>query len=104
MVFGVSHAVLHDSYVDRGDLDEQLKTLLGRPMHLALRRVAERSEFAFDLKALWDFGVFAMLVCVCSEQNMLLYLNPDLTGRVNEVSIVWTVTIWQESWLEVHLH
>ncbi len=51
--------------------------------------IEERRKFAFDLKALWDFGVFVVIVGVWSEQNMLLYLNPDLTGRVHEVPIVW---------------
>jgi hypothetical protein len=52
--------------------------------------VEERRAFAFDLKALWDYGVFVVVVGVWSEQNMLLFLNPDLTGRVLEVPIVWT--------------
>lgn len=52
--------------------------------------VDERRAFAFDLKALWDYGVFVVIVGVWSEQNMLLFLNPDLTGRVREVPIVWT--------------
>jgi hypothetical protein len=49
----------------------------------------ERRNLAFDLKALWDYGVFVVIAGVWSEQNMLLYLNPDLTGRVIEVPIVW---------------
>jgi hypothetical protein len=209
-VFGVSNEVLPDSYVDRGDLDEELAQLLGRPTHIALRgaskcgkswlrqmvlpealvvqcrlkkttvdiyrdalsqldvhlevesssgthfkgsvktsgdlgikllaklgveaaiealkekskktepvghdvtdlrfiaellkasgrrlviedfhylSVEERRAFAFDLKALWDYGVFVVIVGVWSEQNLLLYLNPDLTGRVKEVPIVWS--------------
>jgi hypothetical protein len=209
-VFGVSNTVLPDSYVDRGDLDEQITLLLDRPTHVALRGVSkcgkswlrqtvlpdaiilqcrlgktvidlyrealgelgvrleistvassglvgkveaggevgikllakvtgkvaaeysesdgtttapvsedindlrlvadlilasgrrlviedfhylsidERRKFAFDLKALWDFGVFVIIVGVWSAQNMLLYLNPDLTGRVQEIPIVWT--------------
>jgi hypothetical protein len=36
-VFGVSNEVLADSYVDRGELDEQLARLLDRPGHIALR-------------------------------------------------------------------
>lgn len=52
--------------------------------------VTERRAFAFDLKALWDYGVFVVIIGVWSEQNMLLYLNPDLAGRVREVPIVWT--------------
>jgi hypothetical protein len=52
--------------------------------------VGERKKFAFDLKALWDYGVFVVIVGVWSEQNMLLFLNPDLSGRVKEIAIVWT--------------
>ncbi|MGW0518239.1 hypothetical protein [Crossiella sp. NPDC003009] len=52
--------------------------------------MAERRKFAFDLKALWDFGVFVVIVGVWSKQNMLLHLNSDLTARVHETSIVWT--------------
>lgn len=52
--------------------------------------VDERRKFAFDLKALWDYGLFVVVVGVWSQSNMLLYLNPDLTGRVNEVPIYWT--------------
>jgi hypothetical protein len=209
-VFGVSNEVLPDSYVDRGDLDEELARLLERPTHIALRgaskcgkswlrqtvlpealvvqcrlnktivdiyrdalsqldvhlevestsgtqfkgsvkasgdlgikllaklgvetavealkekstlkapvghdvadlrfiadllkasghrlviedfhylSVDERQAFAFDLKALWDYGVFVVIVGVWSEQNLLMYLNPDLTGRVKEVPIVWS--------------
>jgi hypothetical protein len=54
--------------------------------YLSLR---ERRNLAFDLKALWDYGVFVAIAGVWSEQNMLLYLNPDLTARVTEVPIVW---------------
>lgn len=52
--------------------------------------VKERQRFAFDLKALWDFGVFAVVVGVWSDRNYLLHLNPDLTGRVREIPIVWS--------------
>jgi hypothetical protein len=47
--------------------------------------VEERRAFAFDLKALWDYGVFVVIVGVWSEQNMLLFLNSDLSGRVREI-------------------
>lgn len=52
--------------------------------------VSERKNFAFDLKALWDYGLFVVIIGVWSESNMLLYLNPDLSGRVLETSIAWT--------------
>lgn len=214
-VFGISNSVLPDSYVDRGALDQQLKTLLGRPTHIALRgeskcgkswlrqhtipnaitiqcrldrgthdlyidalsqlgiklvlddtqsgkisghvkaeasigegliakvlgasatgkagiegehgsekttkpvgqdvsdlrfvadllkasgrhlviedfhylSVKERQKFAFDLKALWDYGIFVMIIGVWSQNNMLTFLNPDLTGRIEEVPIYWS--------------
>lgn len=50
----------------------------------------ERQKFAFDLKTMWDLGLYIVVVGVWSDNNLLLHLNPDLTGRVREVSIVWT--------------
>lgn len=50
---------------------------------------ADRRNFAFDLKALWDYGVFVVIIGVWSETNLLLHLNPDLTGRVTEIPIDW---------------
>jgi hypothetical protein len=52
--------------------------------------IDERTKFAFDMKALWDFGVFIVVVGVWSDQNLFLHLNTDLTGRVREVSVVWS--------------
>ncbi len=49
----------------------------------------DRRNFAFDLKALWDYAVFVVIIGVWSETNLLLHLNPDLTGRVTEISIDW---------------
>ena len=48
-----------------------------------------RTSFAFDLKALWDYGVYVVVVGVWCESNLLLHLNPDLTGRVWEQVIDW---------------
>jgi hypothetical protein len=52
--------------------------------------VEERRKFAFDLKAMWDMGLFAVVVGVWSMSNMLIFLNPDLTGRIAEVPIYWS--------------
>ena len=49
----------------------------------------DRRNLAFDLKALWDYGVFVVIIGVWSETNLLLHLNPDLTGRVTEIPIDW---------------
>lgn len=51
--------------------------------------VEDRRSFAFDLKALWDYGLFAVIVGIWSESNMLLHLNTDLTGRVHEIGVDW---------------
>ena len=52
--------------------------------------VDERRVFAFDLKALWDYGLFIMIIGVWSQSNMLIDLNPDLTARIEELSIYWS--------------
>ncbi len=53
---------------------------------------AERQAFAFDLKAFWDWGVQIVIIGVWSVDNLLLTLNPDLTGRIEELTIEWDVT------------
>ncbi|GAA1154088.1 hypothetical protein [Nesterenkonia sandarakina] len=50
----------------------------------------ERKRFAFDLKAMWDLELFVVVVGVWSDTNLLLHLNSDLTGRVREVSVLWS--------------
>ena len=52
--------------------------------------VDERKKLAFDLKALWDYGLYAVIIGVWSQSNMLIYLNPDLSGRIEEVSVYWS--------------
>lgn len=52
--------------------------------------LSERTNFAFDLKALWDWGLQVVIVGVWSVDNMLLTLNPDLSGRIEEISISWS--------------
>lgn len=50
----------------------------------------ERKKLAFDLKALWDYGLFAVIIGVWSQNNILIFLNPDLSGRIEEIPIVWS--------------
>ena len=50
----------------------------------------ERKKFAFDLKSMWDLSLYIVVVGVWSDNNLLLHLNPDLTGRVREVPVIWT--------------
>jgi hypothetical protein len=52
--------------------------------------IDEQKRFAFDLKTLWDYGVFVVVVGVWSTQNMMITLNPDLSERIEEISIAWS--------------
>lgn len=52
--------------------------------------IEQRKYFAFDLKAMWDYGLFISIIGIWSQSNMLIFLNPDLTGRVHEVSLSWS--------------
>jgi len=49
----------------------------------------QRELFAFELKALWELGVYVIVVGVWEETNYLLSLNHDLAAKVEEVSIKW---------------
>ena len=46
---------------------------------------------SFDLKSFWDHGLYVVVVGVWSQSNMLLTLNPDLTGRMEELEISWSL-------------
>ncbi len=50
----------------------------------------ERRAFATDLKALWDYKTFVVIIGIWAENNLLLHLNPDLAARVEEMSIYWS--------------
>lgn len=49
----------------------------------------EKRRFAFDLKAMYEAGVFVIIVGVWAQQNLLSYYNGDLSGRVEEIDIEW---------------
>ena len=53
---------------------------------------SERKVLAFDLKALWDYKCFVIIVGIWTQSNYLYYLNSDLTGRMHEISIYWNDT------------
>ena len=50
----------------------------------------QRESFAFDLKALWDYRTYIVIIGIWAENNLLLHLNPDLSARVHELSIFWS--------------
>ena len=52
--------------------------------------ISERNRMAHDLKTLWDYQCFVVLVGVWTQTNLLTSLNPDLTGRIEEVCVLWS--------------
>ena len=52
-------------------------------------RSNERKDFAFDMKALWDYGTYVIVIGIWAEHNLILHLNGDLAGRIHELSIDW---------------
>lgn len=53
--------------------------------------IPERCRLAHDLKTLWDYHCFVVIIGVWTQTNLLTSLNPDITGRIEEVSILWSV-------------
>lgn len=49
-----------------------------------------RAKLAFDLKTFWDYNCKVVIIGVWTQTNLLTYMNPDLTGRIEEISIEWT--------------
>ncbi len=45
---------------------------------------------AFELKALYEAGIYVIIIGIWSEQNLLTYYNGDLSGRVEEMDLQWT--------------
>lgn len=54
--------------------------------------IEEQTKFAFDLKTLWDYKTFVVVVGVWIGENMLITLNPDLSDRMEELSVTWSDT------------
>ncbi|MGC2855398.1 hypothetical protein ACM64Y_07975 [Novispirillum sp. DQ9] len=49
----------------------------------------EQRRFAFDLKTLWDYRTFVVVIGVWISENMLITLNSDLADRIEELSVTW---------------
>jgi len=49
----------------------------------------QREHLAYELKTLWDYGCFVIVVGVWGQANMLIHCNQDLSGRLEEISIEW---------------
>ncbi|QFP61912.1 hypothetical protein [Brucella anthropi] len=51
---------------------------------------AAQRQLAHELKTLWDYKVYAVIVGVWHRKNYLTYLNSDLAGRITEVGVEWS--------------
>jgi len=56
----------------------------------------EKINLAFDLKAFWDSQVFFIVIGIWADQNLLTYYNGDLSGRVEEIDIRWSLEELEE--------
>ncbi|WP_342489290.1 hypothetical protein [Bacillus sp. FSL P4-0248] len=50
---------------------------------------AEKIRFAYDLKALWDYQCFVIIIGVWSQSGYMNTLNSDLSIRTKELTITW---------------
>lgn len=57
---------------------------------------SERKAFAHDMKAFWDYRTYVIVIGIWAENNLLLHLNPDLSARIEEVSIYWSMADLQK--------
>lgn len=48
-----------------------------------------REKLAFDLKTFWDYNCKVIIIGVWTQTNLLTFMNPDLTGRIEEISVSW---------------
>lgn len=53
-------------------------------------------HLAHDLKAMWDYGVYCVIIGVWVKRNYLSYLNPDLAGRIREINVFWSTEDLQQ--------
>lgn len=95
-VAGEYQAALKDHAVgkDLGDLEfiaslirASGRTLVIEDFHYL--STEEQRRFAFDLKTLWDYRTFIVVIGVWISENMLITLNPDLADRIEELSVTW---------------
>lgn len=48
-----------------------------------------QKTLAFHLKSLWDLQCNVIIIGVWSQKNLLIHMNGDLAGRIDEISVSW---------------
>lgn len=79
---------IHDLEFIAALIKESGRTLVIEDFHYLPTKV--QAEFSFDLKTLWDYKTFVVVVGVWISENMLITLNPDLSDRIEELSVTWS--------------
>lgn len=76
---------------DINTIREQTKKLTKRIVLEDFHYLSEevRQKLAFYLKALYEYGIFIVIIGIWSEQNLLTYYNSDLSGRIEEIDLNW---------------
>lgn len=91
-VFGISNTVAVDSYVDRGSLDDDLRRLLERPVHIALRGESKcgkswlRQQVVPDaivVQCRLDRGVHDIYIDALSQLEVKLVLSDTKSGKIS---------------------
>lgn len=49
-----------------------------------------REKLAYDLKTFWDYNCNIIIIGVWTQTNLLTSMNPDLTGRIEEIPVSWS--------------
>lgn len=69
-------------------IKESGKNLIVEDFHYL--SLSERKKLSFDLKALWDYGCFVVIIGVWTRTNLLIALNSDLSDRIIEIPVEWS--------------
>jgi hypothetical protein len=91
-VFGISNTVLPDSYVDRGALDQQIRALLERSTHIALRGESKCGKSwlrqrnvpnAITVQCRLDRGAHDLYIDALSQLGIKLVLDDTQSGKIS---------------------
>lgn len=100
---GLTSSYLHNSSVDTGidyqtsiaNLEFIAKSIIQSGKRLVIEDFhylgkEARRKLSYDLKTLWDYGCFVIIIGVWTQTNLLTSMNPDLTGRIEELEVSWS--------------
>lgn len=97
---GIDGSYMHQEVVRPIGRDEMDIEFIARVVESSDRRVIiedfhylssdVQRQFSHELKTLWDYSAYLVIVGIWHRKNYLTYLNSDLAGRISEVNVGWT--------------